>query len=312
MADAPTQVSSVSSVQAAYDRFAYFALREQLYFDNCADIRSTSQDKPGSSVTFTVYADLAPAITPLSETADVDAVEITDSQVTVTLDEYGNAALTTARVRGESYLNVDEDVANIVGFNAGQSLDRLARPVLFGGTNVQFSGQTTQAAITATDLLTAAMIREGVAKLRGRNVIPIDSHFKGFLHPDVRVDLQAETGEAAWNAPAIRNEGAQRVWLGLVGNFAGTDWIEAPSCPILADAGASTVDVYQSVIVGRQSLAKAYSRTVSSELPGTVIGPVVDKLKRFRPVGWYWLGGYGRFREASLQRLEAASSIGDN
>jgi hypothetical protein len=39
---------------------------------------------------------------------------------------------------------------------------------------------------------------------------------------------------------------------------------------------------------------------------------VVDVLQRFQPVGWYWLGGYARFREASLRRVESASSIGAN
>jgi N4-gp56 family major capsid protein len=291
---------------------AYFALREQLYFDGVADVRSTNQDKAGSSVVFTIYDDLVPAVTPLTETADVDAVEITDNQVTVTLDEYGNAALTTAQVRGQSFLNIDQDVANVIGYNAGQSLDRLARPALFGGSNVQFSGQATQAAITATDILTATMVRATSAKLRGRNVVPIDSHFKGFVHPDSSLDLRSETGAAAWTDAAIRAENGQRRWLGLIGGFEGIDWCEAPSCPVLADAGVTTVDVYQAVVVGRQSLAKAYSRAVSGELPGVVIGPVVDKLRRFHPVGWYWLGGYGRFREASIERLEAASSIGAN
>jgi hypothetical protein len=35
-------------------------------------------------------------------------------------------------------------------------------------------------------------------------------------------------------------------------------------------------------------------------------------LMRLQPMGWYWLGGYGRFREASLRRIESASSIGAN
>jgi hypothetical protein len=39
---------------------------------------------------------------------------------------------------------------------------------------------------------------------------------------------------------------------------------------------------------------------------------VVDSLMRFNPIGWYWLGGYGRFREASLRRVESSSSIGAN
>jgi hypothetical protein len=39
---------------------------------------------------------------------------------------------------------------------------------------------------------------------------------------------------------------------------------------------------------------------------------VTDSLMRFHPVGWYWLGGYSRFREAAIRRYETASSIGAN
>jgi hypothetical protein len=28
-------------------------------------------------------------------------------------------------------------------------------------------------------------------------------------------------------------------------------------------------------------------------------GPVTDKLWRFRPMGWYWLGNYRHFRDES-------------
>jgi hypothetical protein len=47
-------------------------------------------------------------------------------------------------------------------------------------------------------------------------------------------------------------------------------------------------------------------------VPKVVRGPVVDSLMRFNPIGWYWLGGYGRFREASLRRIDSSSSIGSN
>ena len=91
MADAFTQVSSVSTVQAAYNMLAFFALREQLYYDACADVKATRQDKQGSTVVFTIYDDLAVATSALTETVDPDAVALSDNQVTVTLAEYGNA-----------------------------------------------------------------------------------------------------------------------------------------------------------------------------------------------------------------------------
>jgi hypothetical protein len=49
---------------------------------------------------------------------------------------------------------------------------------------------------------------------------------------------------------------------------------------------------------------------VSGPQPQVILGLVVDKLQRFVPVGWYWLGGFGRFREEAIVRYESASSIG--
>ncbi len=41
----------------------------------------------------------------------------------------------------------------------------------------------------------------------------------------------------------------------------------------------------------------------------TIIGPEIDALRRFRTIGWYYMGGFARLREAALYRIESASSI---
>jgi hypothetical protein len=65
--------------------------------------------------------------------------------------------------------------------------------------------------------------------------------------------------------------------------------------------------------MGRQALAKAFSaQDGNGAVPKIVRGNVTDLLMRLQPLGWYWLGGYGRFREASLRRIESSSSIGSN
>ena len=84
-----TQASSVSVDQAAYDRLAYFALRSELLFDQAADVQATNQAMPGSSVIFMIFSELAAATATLTETSDVTPVAMADSQVTVTLAEYG-------------------------------------------------------------------------------------------------------------------------------------------------------------------------------------------------------------------------------
>ena len=94
--------------------------------------------------------------------------------------------------------------------------------------------------------------------------------------------------------------------------FEGVSWIETPRVNLVADGGASNVDVYQSLILGQECLAKAFSSSESAAVLQVRRGPVTDSLMRFHPVGWYWLGGYSRFREAAIRRYETASSIGAN
>ena len=84
-----TQQSSLLTDQVAFDRIAYFALRSELLFDAVADVMPVAQAMPGSSVKFTIFNDLSAATTALTEDTDVTPVARNDSQVEVTLVEYG-------------------------------------------------------------------------------------------------------------------------------------------------------------------------------------------------------------------------------
>lgn len=317
-----TETSSLSVDQVAFDRLAYFALRSELLFDAAADVMPTQQAMPGSSVTFTIFNDLTAATSPLSEAVDVTAVAMSDSQVTVTLAEYGNAVITTAKLRGTAFVDVDTVAANVVGYNAGISIDSVVRDVLAGGTNVVYGGggATTPTArnnVTATDTIEANDVRKITAQLRGANVPTFNGMYMGYIHPDVSYDLRSETGIAAWRDPHVYVD-TENIYNGEIGAFEGVRFIETPRAKIFENASdgsgsTGTIDVYCTHIMGRQALAKAHSITDGNgPLPQIVRGPVVDTLERFQPIGWYWLGGYGRFREASLRRVESASSIGAN
>ena len=313
-----TQQSSVGVDQAAYDRMAYFALRSELLFDQAADVQASNQTMPGSSVIFTIFSELAVASTPLTETSDVDPVAMGDSNVTVTLTEYGNTINTTAKLRGTAFLDVDAAAANLIGYNAGNSMDTVVREVLAAGTNVVYGGggstnPSSRATVQAEDIIEANDVRRVTAALRGANVSPWSGYYIGFIHPDVSYDLRRETGNASWNAPHVNMDTAN-IYTGEIGTFESVRFIETPRTKVRTDLGeSSTVDVYDTYIMGRQALAKAYSFVDGNgPVPSVRRGPVVDSLMRFNPIGWYWLGGYGRFREASLRRIESSSSIGAN
>jgi len=308
------QTGITNLVTTAYDKYVEFALRSQPLFRQAATKRPVDVSHAGSSVRFQRYVDLAAATTALTENVDPDSVALANTTtVDVTLNEYGNAVLTTDKLVFESLSDVDPAIANIIAYNQIDTLDQLVREVLRAGTYVirsnvgAASTSKTLATIGATDIFSSAMVRYTVAKLRGNNALPLANGLYGcYIHPDVSHDLRAETGgagtTAAWRSPH-EYSGASDIWGGVLGIYEGAFFIESPRTYVATD-GASGRSVHRTLIMGQQALAEA----VGYE-PQVVIGPVTDKLMRFRPVGWKALIGWARYREESLYRIESASSI---
>ena len=319
---AETGTANLTTDQVAFEKLAYFALRPEMYFDQFASVQATNATNPGASVKFTVFADLAAATTPLGEAEDVTPVAMSDSQVTVTLEEYGNATVTTAKLRASSFLPVDPVAAQAVGYNAGLSIDTIARNAVQAGSNVIYAtgGATdpsSRTTINTDDTLTANDIRRAVAQLRGANVPTIGGNYVGFIHPDVSYDLRGITDASGWR-DSYKYTNAMPLYNGEIGMFEGVRFMEAARAPLFANAsdnsGASgTIDVYGTLIMGQQALAKAVSMGGEyGNQPSIVYGTVTDLLKRFRPVGWKHFVGYAVFRQEALRRIESASSIGTN
>jgi len=311
-----TQASSLSVDQQAFDQIAYFALRSEMLFDAAADVQPVAQSMPGSSVTFTIFSELADATSTLSETVDLTPTTMADSQVSVTLAEYGNTVNTTAKLRGTSFLDVDAVAANLIGYNAGSSIDTVVANVLKAATNVVYGGggsttPTSNATVQAEDIIEANDIRIVTAQLRGAKAQSFNGMYMAFIHPDVSYDLRRETGAASWRDPHVYSN-IGPIYNGEIGAFEAVRFIETPRAPVdLTGGSASTVDLYSTIIMGRQSLAKAHSITDGNgAYPKVVRGPVVDSLMRFNPIGWYWLGGYGIFRQAAIRVLNSSSSLG--
>ena len=317
-----TGTGQLSVDQVAFEKLAYFALRPEMYFDQFADVQATNATNPGASVKFTVFADLAAATTALGEAEDVTPVAMSDSQVTVTLNEYGNATVTTAKLRASSFLPVDPVAANAVGYNAGLSIDTIARNVLQAGTNVIYASGGTDTATARIDMdtddtLTAKDIRRAVAQLRGANVPTIGGNYVGFIHPDVSYDLRGITDASGWR-DSYKYTNAMPLYNGEIGMFEGVRFMESPRAPLFANAyngsgAAGTGDAYGTLIMGQQALAKAVSMGGEyGAQPTIVYGTVTDLLQRFRPVGWKHFVGYSVFRQEALRRIESSSSIGAN
>lgn len=387
---ADTSTSTLTNlIQTAYDKFVEFELRSEPMFRKFADKRPVDVTNPGATVVFQLHNDLSRVTSALTETADVDAVALNNTnKVQVTVNEYGNAVTTTERLALESLSAIDPAVADMLAYNLRDSLDALVYNVLVNKATGRYAGTSADDEATvngvdktaeATSTLVAADIRKAVAKLRGANVQPKDGAFYvGMLHPDVSYDLRTEaatSGANVWREPHTYTEaGVGNIWSGEVGVYEGVKFIEssrveqassatrAVSNKALTDnvatlttsaahgfevgeqvtvagvdstfngtytitaktsttfsyaksasnvtsaavspAGTASSKDHKVIIMGKQALIEA----VTYE-PKTVVGPVTDKLMRFRHVGWKGLLGWNIYRPEARYVITCESSI---
>jgi hypothetical protein len=291
MVDAYTDAATLTNiVKAAYDRFAEFALRSEPMFRSVADKHPVQQAMPGSSVVLSLYSDLATNTTALTETTDPDAVALANpTQVTITLAEYGRAVLNTRKLELFSFTDVKPAIANIVAYHMLNSVDEIVLTELRGGSNVimEISGSIDDTSPDATSMTAT------------------DKFASKHVRYEVSHDLRIDTGAAGWRDPH-NYSAAGNIWAGEIGAYEGAYFVETPRAYNAVDSGSgdNTVRNFRTLFAGQQALAEA----VAEEF-GIVIGNVVDKLKRFTPVGWYGVAGWKRYREASLYRVETTSSI---
>jgi hypothetical protein len=62
------------------------------------------------------------------------------------------------------------------------------------------------------------------------------------------------------------------------------------------------------VFLGQDGLAVGQSSAPGFGAPQVVVAPVVDRLRRFASVGWFWLGDFARFRAEAILTGDLAAT----
>jgi len=298
-----TGTSAISNlVQTAYDQYVRMALRSIPVMRALADVKPVQQAMPGSSVVFSIYSDLAQATSTLTESTDVSSIALGNpNQITVTLQEYGSAVTTTKKLNLTSFNDVDAALADIIAYNAADSIDAVVAGVLTSGTNIIYGGTATNTAgITAGSTISVSDIRAAVTNLRSNKALPrIGELYAAYLHPKQTADLRAETGTGGFQDLSKYVDRTPFV-AGAVGVLEGAFIVETPRVPF---ASNGTTNVYSAIVAGREALAEAQGQDIS-----TVIGPQIDALRRFHTIGWYYFGGWNVLRSAALYNIDTSTA----
>jgi N4-gp56 family major capsid protein len=281
-------------------------LVEEPIFRAFTDSRPVRQAHPGKVIQKTVRGELALATTPLSETADVDAVAPpADRQFTVTLNEYGNAMVETRLLQATEWSQaVGAEIGEELGKNATRSIDAVYRAVLDGASNVAYMAaggpQLANPTAASTTKITSVGVTTMKTLLRRRNAEPrFGDKSACVIHPDVAHDLFAESGTNTWKQPHEQVD-TSAIYNRILGDYMGVRFIENSKCTVVA----GTNDVYNNYFIDKEALFEAVGQDI---MP--VVAEPIDALKRFYRVGWYALLGVTRFRENAIQLLKSSSTI---
>lgn len=191
----------------------------------------------GKTIEFRKYSPLPKATVPLTEGVTPNGQELKVSTVTSTVAQYGGWVGIPDMLELTSIDTNMVQATEILGDQAGRTLDTVTREVLNGGTNVMYApivknGTTTQvtsrSSLTGDATLSVDVILRAAAKLKNNLAKTINGSYVGIIHPYVAYDLMKS---AEW-MDAHKYAAPEKLFNGEVGKIGNVRFVETSEAKI--------------------------------------------------------------------------------
>ncbi len=208
------------------------------------------QSKPipkgaGKTIEFRRFSPLPKAMKPLTEGVTPKGNRLNVTTVESTVDQYGDYVTLSDMLTLSAIDNVIVETQNVLGDQAGRTLDTVIREKINAGTNVQYAdGKTDRnllvgGATSGNDYLSVAAVKRAVATLKRNNAQPIkDGCYVAIIHPDVANDL---TNDPDWKE--IKQNVDPKDWYnGTIGKVHGVVFVESTEAKIFRADPLRTIE----------------------------------------------------------------------
>lgn len=247
-----TTTSTLTSLlQTFYDKKLLKRAEKELVYKQLGRVGTFPRGE-GQTIYWTRYTNM-PVASTLVEATDPTARGISAVTVSGTVAEYGDLTQVSDFLSLTAFDNVINSAVELLGYQAGLTVDSVVRDVVAQTTNVLYaSGVANRTSIAASNVMTIADVRKAVRKLRGANAKPLASGmFVAVIHPDVEYDLQ---GDSAWvNAAQYVEKGVNRIWQGETAEMYGVKFLRSANAPVLVNSGSAGTEVYKSLFFGEEA-----------------------------------------------------------
>jgi len=282
--------------------------------------------KPGTNVIkFRRYGNLTAATTALSEGITPTGSQLSVTDITAAIAQYGDFITVTDVVSYESEDASLMEAAEILGDQCSDTIDQLCRDVMAAGTSVVYSGtgNVATADVAAGDVISygnldtvclnlknnkAKAVTRQINASTGYATSPIPASFIGIIHPEITAKVATFTG---WT-PVEKYSSQQGVMEGEVGSYSANGskirFIETPNAKIKTASGTGGIDVYCTLIFG----ANAYGISrISGQALKNIVKPLgsagtADPLDQRATSGWKITFVAKILNENFIYRVESA------
>lgn len=319
---ADTTVTTVPhAVNNFYDRTMLKAARPLLVHTRWAQVKDIPRNNT-NVIKFRRYSLLSANTTALSEGVTPSGTQLEVTDVSATVLQYGDYVTLTDWLQMTTLDPILTETADLLGQQAGNSIDQLTRDVMVAGTTVQYaSTSSSRATVTAAMKLTRQEVREAVRTLQnndamkvtrmvnpstGFNTSPLNACFVGIITENTLYDLKNESG---W-IPVQEYASQSGVMEGEVGAMDDVRFVMTTNAKVFASAGSGSIDVHATLIVAAEyyGISRISGASLKNIVKPLGSAGTADPLDQRSTSGWKASHITVRLNENFCVRIEHAVS----
>lgn len=223
-----------------YDKLLIMNAQPQLVHDQFAQKRDIPKNG-GKTIEFRRFTELKKQLTPLVEGVTPDGQSLNVTKLEATVDQYGGYVMASDMLELTAVDNVGVETTELLGNQAGRTLDTITRDVLAGGTQVIYAPEiATDGSKSVTEAreeinkdcrLTVELLYEAARNLKAMNTPKIDgSNYVAIVNQDVAFDLM--TKDKMWRDVHTYQD-ATEIYKGELGQIAGFRFVESTEAKVI-------------------------------------------------------------------------------
>lgn len=291
-----------------YDKTLLKRMLPTLLFANYGQKKPLAKNS-GKTISFRKFNSLESAETPLTEGVTPTGNNLSMSEIKATVEQYGDFVEISDMLDLVGIDPVLTETAELLGEQAGMTIDNIVRDVICSGTNVRYVGTKESPAVsteTVSGVMTAKDIQKAVRTLKNDNAKPFDGkYYIGIIDPDISYDLQQDP----LFLDVSKYNGGTQIIDGEIGKLGKVRFIETTNTKTKTRDDGKVV--HCAMIIGKD--AYGIVDIDGSSKPEMIVKPhgssgTADPLNQRATSGWKALFTAKRLNELAMIRIECLTS----